>query len=855
MQLSRPSRLTLTTLLAAAATFGCSEDNESAASADSGVRVDIGTDAEVPSRNRRPSLSRIGRKEIIVGQTLEIQLEGADPDGQALTFSVRSNLPAGAKFDKQTALFSWTPTADQQGTTFQITFEVSDGSLKDQETVGISVLAMAQAMNQAPTLEPIGDQALTAGSPFSLTVVATDVNGDSITYSAQMAPEGAAIDAGTGAFSWTPTVAQAGNHEIIFIASDGQLESSASVNFVVATEQGGENTPPTFDPIDNQILRIGEPFSLTVRAEDDTPEALVYGIQGDIPAGSAFDVESATFTWTPTPDQGGRAFDVSFTVSDGTFRALVRGRFQIEPEVVECVPDALEADEPGILVSGTVDQGRSVCPMGDTDAFLFSAEAGWGISLRAAFSHVAGDVDMLLIGPSGGEWLADSSDDDELLTLRAPETGDYEVRIFGRDATQPSYSLSLDLEERAALCMDDAFDADGGNDTPQRASALAATEDQQLMICSGDADFYTTDLVAGARLTVLAAFRHADGDLDMRITGPEGTTARSTSSTDDEIIALIAPADGPYIVEIFGFQGASNRYEMTSEIVAPAACEADALEPNDTPQTPSVLAVGQQANLRTCGEPDWYRAEAPAGQALKITVSYDGEAPVEVEAFSADGGPRGGQALVVGDGGACSVARAGCRVLTVFSEGAPILWRVRGAVGQGYDMTVAIDDAAVACGPQTQICAEDQLCNYQSRQCDSVFCDTDRDCPDDYLCHEQWCVELCTDALDCNNPRLQCKLLQGVELCGAEGPAETGAACADFSDCNGSLDCLQDAPGGYCSRECTGEDNACGLGQCATWNDGNFCAATCDGGGCREGYECAERPLAIGGTAQICVPL
>ena len=81
-----------------------------------------------PGGNRRPELTRIGDRQAEVGVPLELVLEGSDPDGDEVSFNVRSTLPEGAKFEKGSARFTWTPSPAQEGTIVILTFEVSDGA-------------------------------------------------------------------------------------------------------------------------------------------------------------------------------------------------------------------------------------------------------------------------------------------------------------------------------------------------------------------------------------------------------------------------------------------------------------------------------------------------------------------------------------------------------------------------------------------------------------------------------------------------------------------------------------------------------------------------------------------------------
>lgn len=807
--------------------------------------------------NQRPTLQPIGDREIEVGTLLEIELEATDPEQRPVSFNVRSTLPEGAKFNKADGIFSWTPNPAQQGIIQLITFEASDGELKDQETITISVLAAGQGGNRAPVLEALGDQVLTEGEAFELTVQATDPNGDALTYSLggeELA--GATLDPDTGAFAWTPPRGSAGqSYTATFTVTDGELEATVDVKFAVreAGGMGGGNLPPRITPIEVQTLTVGVPYSLTIEATDDRPASLNFSTAGALPAGARFDSATATLMWTATPAQADQAFAIVFQVSDGEFRAVQRASFQVVSDGGnmggECNPDAGEAnDAPAALISGQTIANRSICPADDRDAYVFESTAGEGISLRCAFSTAAGDLDMVLTAPSGLQFVAESTTDNEELLIRAPETGDYTVEIYGYEATNPRYSLSLVLDaEGPPECVDDGLD----NHSPQTAAPLEDAGDA-MQICSGVSDFYGVDLEVGTLLTVLVGFVHADGDIDVTLTGPGDIQAQAGSSDDDELIDFVAPQTGQYILEVFGFSGDENTYGIDFEITPPAACDTDRVEPNDALASAEPLQANLYRNLTNCGEPDWYKTQVPAGDFLQVYVSFDGPAP-QLEGLTPASQRIAGQTYAPSQADGCQAGRDGCRLLQLESPGGWVYYRLGGGqVGQDYDVNVRIAVAGT-CALNSQICAEDEICDYPNAVCADIFCDADS-CPGDYLCHQEWCVELCNDDGSCPNPRHSCKLLAGFETCGLAGPAALGEACGDFSDCSGAQDCLTNAPDGYCSQTCVG-DGECGAGRCGRFDDGNFCGATCQGDGdCRAGYRCGQIPGAGGGQVQICTP-
>ncbi|MFL6229228.1 MAG: Ig-like domain-containing protein [Pyrinomonadaceae bacterium] len=133
-----------------------------------------------------------------------------DAPAQTLTFSLLG-APAGAAIDPATGVFSWTPSEAQGGTNVPFAFKVrvSDGVVNTDA----DIVLVANEVNQNPTLDQIGSKTVNLGDTLSFNASGHD--GDlpvqSLSYSLTGAvPSGATINGATGAFSWTPTAAQAG---------------------------------------------------------------------------------------------------------------------------------------------------------------------------------------------------------------------------------------------------------------------------------------------------------------------------------------------------------------------------------------------------------------------------------------------------------------------------------------------------------------------------------------------------------------------------------------------------------------------------------------------------------------------
>lgn len=96
---------------------------------------------DLPDLNQPPVLAPVGDRTVGLGNTLTVDLEAVDPDGDPLTFGATPlPLPAGASLNGATGLFQFAPTPDAVGTV-ELTFSVSDGLASDAETVRITVPA------------------------------------------------------------------------------------------------------------------------------------------------------------------------------------------------------------------------------------------------------------------------------------------------------------------------------------------------------------------------------------------------------------------------------------------------------------------------------------------------------------------------------------------------------------------------------------------------------------------------------------------------------------------------------------------------------------------------------------------
>lgn len=261
--------------------------------------------AEVTQWNRPPVFDEIGNKTGSINTALSFTVSATDPDGDPLTYSA-SSLPVGASFNPATRAFSWTPASSQAGI-YSVTFSVSDGRALDQKTVLITVES-----NRPPVFDSSLRDAYTVPryNAFSLTISATDPDGNPLTFSASNLPQGADFNISTRVFSWTPSSTQVGDYSVTFSVTDGRATVQKTIRFTVP------NSAPAFDPpIDDKTSYKNILLSFTVTATDADGDSLTYSAS-NLPQGASFDASTRTFSWTPSSAQAG-THSVRFTVTDG----------------------------------------------------------------------------------------------------------------------------------------------------------------------------------------------------------------------------------------------------------------------------------------------------------------------------------------------------------------------------------------------------------------------------------------------------------------------------------------------------------------------------------------------------------
>jgi len=308
--------------------------------------------------NTNPILAAIGAQSVTEGLLLEFTTSASDVDGDTPILTSTA-LPAGATYVDNgdgTALFSWTPTFTDAGI-YPVTFYATDpidAAAVDSEAVDITVV---EAGNQAPVMAAINDTTVQETQLLTLTVSATDPDGEIPALSVTDAPLNATFvdnGDGTGSFDFTPDLTQSGVYNVIFKAVDAGLEVDSIVVAITVTEV---NQEPVLAAIGAQTGTENVLLSFTVSAADgDGPTPIL--TTSALP-GTAVFTDSLNgiglFEWTPLFTDAG-TYNVTFYATDSAITTA------IDSEIVVITINEAGNQAPVLAAIGaqTIDEGAAL---------------------------------------------------------------------------------------------------------------------------------------------------------------------------------------------------------------------------------------------------------------------------------------------------------------------------------------------------------------------------------------------------------------------------------------------------------------------------------------------------------------
>ncbi|WP_135603952.1 disaggregatase related repeat-containing protein [Methanococcoides sp. NM1] len=187
-----------------------------------------------------------------------------------------------------------------------------------QPKLTVTLSTTEPVSNLAPVMDPIGGKTIDEGSTLNFIVSASDVDGDTLTYSTTGLPTGVTFDATSGEFSWTPSDVPSGTYGVMFEVSDGELIDSEAIIITVnaiGNDPLVNNLPviTAFSPANDVVFEEGSVINIGVTASDADGQELNYLLKIDGVTVST----TSSYVWNTDSSSDG-THTIEVVVSDGT---------------------------------------------------------------------------------------------------------------------------------------------------------------------------------------------------------------------------------------------------------------------------------------------------------------------------------------------------------------------------------------------------------------------------------------------------------------------------------------------------------------------------------------------------------
>jgi hypothetical protein len=236
-----------------------------------------------------------------------VNLAASDMDGDPLTYSIGTATVHGF-LSIEGNVVSYTPEANFNGSD-SFTFKANDSTVNSNEAM---VSITINAVNDAPITEG-KTVTIAEGTSAAITLVASDVDGDPLTYSIITAPSYGSAIIEDNEVAYIPTVGYNGPDSFTFLVSDdkgGSATGTITINVTLV------NHAPSLTLVPNGSVDELQRLTFTVMATDRENSPVYYLLQS-APEGASIDMATGVFTWTPSEAQGPHDYSLFVCANDG----------------------------------------------------------------------------------------------------------------------------------------------------------------------------------------------------------------------------------------------------------------------------------------------------------------------------------------------------------------------------------------------------------------------------------------------------------------------------------------------------------------------------------------------------------
>jgi hypothetical protein len=267
-------------------------------SADATVTIGVG--------NTAPVANPVGPMHTTVGADLDVQLDGADLNGDTLTYDAPIDAPTKGTLTGAGDLRTYVAADGTKGTdTFTYTVSDNGPATSAPGTVTIEI------DNSAPTADA-GAVDAPRRVPTAIVLTGTDPNADDLTFAVQDTADKGVLDcAPDGTCTYTSNPGETGTDTFTFLANDGTANSAPATITITLT-----NSAPTAD---DQAVDAPRrvPTAIVLTGTDPNEDDLAYAIDTQPTKGTLDCAPDGTCTYTSNPGETGTD-TFTFLTDDGT---------------------------------------------------------------------------------------------------------------------------------------------------------------------------------------------------------------------------------------------------------------------------------------------------------------------------------------------------------------------------------------------------------------------------------------------------------------------------------------------------------------------------------------------------------
>lgn len=171
--------------------------------------------------------------------------------------------------------------------------------------------------NNPPKITGNAPRVVKVGVAYAFHPVATDADGDRLTFDINNKPAWLGFDASIGRLSGMPSLGNEGTYNDIEITvSDGDVTTMLSPFSITVEPNSAPNMPPEIDGIPAASVTVGQTYSFTPAGFDPDGDLLRYAIQNR-PVWATFNAASGRLSGTPQAGDVGSYANIAISVSDG----------------------------------------------------------------------------------------------------------------------------------------------------------------------------------------------------------------------------------------------------------------------------------------------------------------------------------------------------------------------------------------------------------------------------------------------------------------------------------------------------------------------------------------------------------